>query len=128
MGSNRGSQLLLLLLSHLSRVRLLATPWSSYPKFYPVDSVLQMTAFSSDPYSLSTRVVFNNLTGLPATNFLTANLSFLPVLCVLVAQSCPAFCHPMDCSPPGSSVHGIFQARILEWVAISFVNSLLLLE
>ena len=37
-----------------------------------------------------------------------------------VAQSCPTFCDPMDCSPPGSSVHGIFQARVLEWVAISF--------
>ena len=37
-----------------------------------------------------------------------------------VTQSCPTFCDPMDCSPPGSSVHGIFQARILEWVAISF--------
>ena len=38
---------------------------------------------------------------------------------VLVAQSCPTLCDPMDCSPPGSSVHDIFQARILEWVAIS---------
>ena len=38
----------------------------------------------------------------------------------LVTQSCPTFCDPMDCSLPGSSVHGIFQARILEWVAISF--------
>ena len=36
------------------------------------------------------------------------------------AQSCPTLCGPMDCSPPGSSVHGILQARILEWVAISF--------
>ena len=44
---------------------------------------------------------------------------FLLVL-VLVAQSCPTLCDPMDCSPPGSSVHEIFQARILEWVAISF--------
>ena len=33
-------------------------------------------------------------------------------------QSCPTLCDPMDCSPPGSSVHGISQARILEWVAI----------
>ena len=33
---------------------------------------------------------------------------------------CLTLCHPMDCSPPGSSVHGILQARILEWVAISF--------
>ena len=41
-------------------------------------------------------------------------------VCVLVTQSCPALCDPMDCSPPGSSVHKIFQARILEWVTISF--------
>ena len=37
-----------------------------------------------------------------------------------VAQSCPNLCDPMDCSLQGSSVHGIFQARVLEWVAISF--------
>ena len=37
-----------------------------------------------------------------------------------VAQSCLILCYPMDCSPPGSSVHGILQARVLEWVAISF--------
>ena len=36
------------------------------------------------------------------------------------AQSCLTLCDPMDCSPPGSSVHEIFQARILEWIAISF--------
>ena len=39
---------------------------------------------------------------------------------VLVTQSCPTLCDPMNCSPPGSSVHGILQARILEWVAILF--------
>ena len=37
-----------------------------------------------------------------------------------VAQSCLTLCDPVDCSPPGSSVHRILQARILEWVAISF--------
>ena len=37
-----------------------------------------------------------------------------------VAQSYPTLCDPMDCSLPGSTIHGIFQARILEWVAISF--------
>ena len=42
------------------------------------------------------------------------------VVVVLVAQSCPTFCNPMDCSPPGSSVHGILQAIILKWVALSF--------
>ena len=48
----------------------------------------------------------------------------LPLGCLLtlseVAQLCPTLCSPIDCSLPGSSVHGIFQARVLEWVAISF--------
>ena len=43
--------------------------------------------------------------------------------CVLVAESWPTLWDPMDCSPPGSSVHGILQARILEWVAIPFSRS-----
>ena len=37
-----------------------------------------------------------------------------------VAQSCPTLCNPMDCSLSGSSIHRIFQARVLEWIAISF--------
>ena len=37
-----------------------------------------------------------------------------------VAQSCPTLSDPMDCSLPGSSIHGIFQARVLEWVVIAF--------
>ena len=41
-----------------------------------------------------------------------------------VAQSCPTLRDPMDCSPPVSSVHGIFQARILEWGAIAFSGPL----
>ena len=40
--------------------------------------------------------------------------------CVLVTQSCPTLYDPIDYSPPDSFVHGIFQARILEWVAIPF--------
>ena len=39
---------------------------------------------------------------------------------MLVAKLCPTLCGPTDCSPPGSSVHGIPQARILEWVAMPF--------
>ena len=38
----------------------------------------------------------------------------------LVTQSRPTLCDPMDCSPPGSSVHGVLQARILEWAAVPF--------
>ena len=41
-----------------------------------------------------------------------------------VAQSCPTLSDPMDCSLPGSSIHGIFQARILEWGAIAFSKAL----
>ena len=41
-------------------------------------------------------------------------------VCMLVAQLCPTLCDPIDYSPPGSSIHGILQARILEWVAIPF--------
>ena len=37
-----------------------------------------------------------------------------------VAQSCPTLSDPMDCSPPGSSIHGILQARVLEWGAVAF--------
>ena len=37
-----------------------------------------------------------------------------------VAQSCPTLSYPMDCGLPGSSIHGIFQARVLEWGAIAF--------
>ena len=47
-------------------------------------------------------------------------LGYLHVLCVLISQSCPTLCDPMDCGLPGFSVHGILQARILEWVAIPF--------
>jgi len=45
-----------------------------------------------------------------------------------VAQSCPTLCDPMDCSLPGSSVHGIFQARVLEWDAIAFSETAALVE
>ena len=42
------------------------------------------------------------------------------ILKVLVTQSCPTPSDPMDCSPPGSPIHGILQARVLEWVTIAF--------
>ena len=45
--------------------------------------------------------------------------SFLHITSLHAYLSCPTLCNPMDCSPPGSSVHGTLQARILEWVAIS---------
>ena len=51
-------------------------------------------------------------------------MSLIDSCCCLVTKSCPTLCDPMDCGPPGSSVHGILQARILEWVAISFSRDL----
>ena len=45
-----------------------------------------------------------------------------------VAQLCPTLSNPMDCSPPGSSIHGIFQARVLEWGAIAFSDTLIRAE
>ena len=45
-----------------------------------------------------------------------------------VTQSCPTLSDPMDCSPPGSSIHGVFQARVLEWGAIAFSYILLKLH
>ena len=55
--------------------------------------------------------------------FLPSLSPVLPALCYLsmhlVAQLYSTLCDPLDCSPPGSSVHGIFQARILKWIAIS---------
>ena len=41
-------------------------------------------------------------------------------MCVLSHLLCPTLCNPMDCNPLGSSVHGIFKARILEWAPISY--------
>ena len=55
--------------------------------------------------------------------FFTVQLSHpyrVVCVCVCVTQSCLTLCNPMDCSPPGSFVRGILQARILQWVAISF--------
>ena len=47
---------------------------------------------------------------------------------VLVAESCPTPCDPVDCSPPASSVLGILQARILEWVANSLLQGIFLTQ
>ena len=58
-------------------------------------------------------------------------ISIVTIMCMCVcvhAQLCPTLCNTMDRSPPGSSVHGIFQARILEWVAISFSKEMFLTQ
>ena len=50
-------------------------------------------------------------------------MKFAAAAAAELLQSCPTLCNPIDSSPPGSSVPGILQARILEWVAISFSNA-----
>ena len=64
------------------------------------------------------RAAFHTTVGQPSlcTSKLLPSSS---LLCIFATQSCPAVCDLMDYSPPGSSVHGILQARILEWVAMS---------
>ena len=57
------------------------------------------------------------------TSFVSLCFSY-GLLLVLIAQSCLTLCNPMDCSLPGSSVHGILQAKTLEWVAIPFLGDL----
>ena len=54
------------------------------------------------------------------SEFLIIFVITLYPLCVLVTQSCPALCDARDCKPPGSCIHGLLQARIMEWVAIPF--------
>ena len=54
-----------------------------------------------------------------------ASANLLLKVKVLVAQSCPTPCDPMDWNPPGFSAHGIFQARILEWIVIPFSREFL---
>ena len=89
--------MLLLLLSRFSRVRLCATP---------------QTAAHEAPLSLGFSRQ-EHWSGLPFPSPMHESESE-------VAESCPTLSDPMDCSLPGSSVHGIFQARVLEWLAIAF--------
>ena len=96
------SIMLLLLLSHVSCVRLCATP---------------LTAAHQAPLSLGFSRQ-GHWSGLPFPSPMHKSESE-------VAQSCPTLRDPMDCSLPDSSVHGIFQARVLEWVAIAFSNRVL---
>ena len=96
--------LLLLLLSRFSCVRLCATPQTAWPH-HPWDSPGKNTGVGCHFLLQCMKVKSESES----------------------AQSCPTLSDPMDCSLPGSSIHGIFQARVLEWVAIAFsVQSLVM--
>ena len=65
---------------------------------------------------------FSNICQIVSCSFFKPPVGSYTTQCVLVSQSCPTLCDPMDCSLPVSCVHGILQARILEWVDIPFSN------
>ena len=94
--------LLLLLLSHFSRVRLCATHrWQAIRLHHSWDSPGKNTG-------VGCHFLLQCMKGKSESE---------------VAQSCPTLSNPMDCSLPGSSTHGIFQARVLEWGAIAFSDA-----
>ena len=90
---------LLLLLSHFSRVRLCANPQTAAHQAPPSLGFSRQEHWSGLPFLLHCMKVKSESE---------------------VVQSCPSLSDPMDCSPPGSSNHGILQARVLEWGAIAF--------
>ena len=93
-------------------------PWLGLPKLYWINSDK-----SEHPCLLSdlkeNAFIFFTIENNVCCWFVIYGLCSVEV-CVLVTQSCPTLCDPMDCSLPGSSVHGILQAGRLEWVAIPF--------
>ena len=84
---------------------------------------LFLTVFLKNNYNVCNLVILvcQNRKFLTKTEVIVSLVNCCCVcVCVLVTKLCPILCNPMDYSPPGSSVHGILQARILEWVAIPF--------
>ena len=87
------------MLSHFSRVRFCVTPWTAATRLpCPWDSPGKNTGVGCHFLLQCMKVKSESE----------------------VAQSCPTLLDPMDCSLPGSSIHGIFQAKVLEWGAIAF--------
>ena len=84
--------------------------------------ILYQLSYEGSPVNQKEENNYRILTHICGTGRL--GLTRIPLMCVracvLVAQPCPTLCDPTDCSPSGSSVHGILQARTLEWVAIPF--------
>ena len=80
----------------------------------------QTPAFSTSYLAIASCDYTHNMISLISVAFLSRERAVVCLYEVLVAQSCQSLCDLIDCSPPGSSVHGILQARIQEWVAIPF--------
>ena len=81
--------------------------WNDYPlQYFCLENAMDKGAWQATVHRIA-----NSQKGLS---------EWARIIALLVAQSCPTLCDPMDCSPSGSSVHGILQARILVWVAMPF--------
>ena len=121
----------------LSRVRLLATPWTAAYQAPPSMGFSRQEYWSGVPLPSPLNMSRLVLTFLPRSKRLLISLLQSPSAVILEPrkiksdtvstvspskslQSWPTLCDPLDCSPPGSSIYGILQARILEWVAIPF--------
>ena len=116
-------------LSHFSHVQLLVTPWTvacqvplsmefsrqEYWSGLPCPPPDDLSNPGIEPTSPALQV-----DSLPLNHWGSPNTLWKVKVKVLVIQSCLTLCDTMDCSPPGSSVHGSFQARVLEWGAIAF--------
>ena len=95
--------------------------WDSHqPPYPPCQMMGEPLMCPVYPYSILTPLLNNEPNEYLAPRQKDPGFKVPESVLVLVAQSCPTFCEPIDYSLPGSSVHGIFLARILEWVAISF--------
>ena len=107
----------------LSRVRLLATPWTAAHQAPLSMGFSRQEYWSGVPlpslFCLLVKVMKEEICN-PQRHPLAKAFSVFIVLFVKSLQSCEALCDLMDYRPPDSSVHGILQARTLEWVAISF--------
>ena len=126
------------------RLLLIVPPWSLSPPF-PNEQLLESAHWGSGKVMEAERWLFpiiketgdkerlgaqephralhgidKQRTEHPANYSCLLKSSHLRMCVCSVAQSCPTLCDPVDCSLPGSPVHGIVQARILEWIAISY--------
>ena len=105
----------------------LYSPWNSPSQNTGVGSLSRLQGIfptqESNPGLPHCRQILYQLSheGSPkSSTYYVRNIQQAGSLCAKSFQSCLTLCHPMDCSPPGSSIHGILQARRLEWVAITF--------
>ena len=111
----------------LGHVRLFATPWTVACQAPPSMGFSRQEYWNGCHFLLQGIFLTQGLNpGLPCCRQTLYCLSHQVIMCVCVldVQLCPTVCNPTDCNLPGSSVHGILQARILGWVAIPFSPNL----